>query len=44
MKPPERHRWRRSGGFIVNFEQIFTSCSRASIVDFEHGNAGCVIC
>ena len=33
IKTPERHQWRSSGAFIVNFEHI---CSSVSIVNFEH--------
>ena len=29
-------RWRRFGGFIVNFEHISHLCSSVSIVNFEH--------
>ena len=40
IKPPERRQWRRSGGFIVNFEHISHLCSSVSIVNFEHVVAG----
>ena len=39
IKTPERHQWRRSGVFIVDFEHYFTPCSCVSIVNFEHVNA-----
>ena len=39
IKTPERRRWRRSGVFIVNFENIYT-CSSFPIVNFEHVTAG----
>ena len=38
IKTPERPYWRRSGVFIVNFEQILWNCSGAVIVDFEQVN------
>ena len=42
IKAPERHYWRRSFVFIVNFEQISLIVSVVSIVDFEQLNAGWV--
>ena len=39
IKTPERCHWRRSGVFIVNFEEI-SHCSGVSVVDFEQLNAG----
>ena len=36
----KRERWRRFGGFIVNFEHISHLCSSVSIVNFEHVIAG----
>ena len=39
IKPPKR-RWRRFGGFIVNFENISHLCSSVSIANFEQVNAG----
>ena len=38
IKTPERRHSRRSGVFIVNFEQIFAHCSGVYIVDFEQVN------
>ena len=40
IKIPERHHWRHSGVFIVNFEQI---SHNVSIVDFELVNVGWVV-
>ena len=40
IKPPERRHWRRSGGFIINFEHISHLCSSVSIVKLKHVNAG----
>ena len=37
IKTPERCHSRRSGVFIVNFEEI-SNCSGVSIVDFEQVN------
>ena len=31
-----RTTWRRSGGFIINFEHISHLCSSVSIVNFEY--------
>ena len=42
IKTPERHHWRRSGVFIVNFEHI-SLFSSVFIVDFEQVNAGWVL-
>ena len=39
MKTPERHQWRRSYDFIVNFEQISQS-SGVFFVEFEQIPAG----
>ena len=35
-----RTTWRRSGGFIINFEHISHLCSSVSIVKLKHVNAG----
>ena len=40
MKTTGRCQWRRSNGFIVKFEHIFTPCSSVSIVNFEQAIAG----
>ena len=40
MKTTGRCQWRRSDGFIVKFEHIFTPCSSVSIVNFEQAIAG----
>ena len=32
IKTPERRQWRRSGLFIVNFEQAFASWDRSGII------------
>ena len=42
IKPPKRRHWRRFGGFIVNFEDVWHLCSSVSIVNFEHVIAGWV--
>ena len=39
IKTPERREWRRSGVFIVNFEQI-SHIAVVSTADFEQVNAG----
>ena len=40
IRIPERHHWRRSGIFIVNFWTYLTPCSSVSVVNFEQVNAG----
>ena len=42
-KATERRLRRRSGIFIVDFEQVFRDCSDVSIVDFKHVNANWVL-
>ena len=42
IKTPERHYWRRSGVFIVNFEHISHHFFSISIVNFEHVITGWV--
>ena len=42
VKTPERHQWRRSGVFIVNFEHISHLVS-VFIVNFEQADAGWTI-
>ena len=39
IKKAERHQWRRSGVFIVNFEHITHLVHCVSIVNFEQVNA-----
>ena len=39
MKTPEWRHWRRSGVFIVNFEQI-SQCFGVPVVDFDQVNIG----
>ena len=36
--------WRRSGAFIVNFQQYFKPGSSNSIVNFEHVIVDWVVC
>ena len=38
IKTPERHQWRRSGVFIVNFEHILQLFAGLLFVDFEQVN------
>ena len=40
MKTSERRHGRRSGVFVINFEQIL-HCSGVSIADSQQVNAGC---
>ena len=39
MKTPGQHQWRRSGVFIVNFEQIFAHYSGVFTAAFEQVKA-----
>ena len=39
IKTPGQHQWRRSGVFIVNFEQIFAHYSGVFTAAFEQVNA-----
>ena len=41
IKIPKQPPSHFSGVFLINFERIFTLCSSASIVNFEHVIAGC---
>ena len=41
IKTPKQRQLRRSGVFVVNFEQILY-CSAVSIADFQQVNAGWV--
>ena len=43
IKIPKQPPSHFSGVFLINFERIFTLCSSASIVNFEHVIAGCAL-